>query len=306
MGKAGAYAIQGRAARFVDWIEGSWSNVVGLPVATVDRMIKRLKEVLKTFEPMSSKAIKIAVTCVVLVGALGGLMYTTLAEGTEYYMHVDEVLKDPPRGRASACSCTASSPTCGQRPNTLDYRFQVQNNGQVITASYTGVVPDTFKNGPEVVLKGQLHGDGFSVDANGVMAKCPSKYNPPTPARRGASMASLGSFALLATFVVASYAWPPRWPARGAGRARLIESGVGAFYLTAGLITVASAVIVHAFVTGNYTIKYVQHYSDSASRWPTRSPRTGAGSTARSCSGSSCCRCSAPSPSRSTASAIAS
>jgi len=42
MGKAGAYAIQGRAARFVDWIEGSWSNVVGLPVATVNEMIKRL------------------------------------------------------------------------------------------------------------------------------------------------------------------------------------------------------------------------------------------------------------------------
>jgi len=39
-GKAGAYAIQGRAARFVDWIEGSWSNVVGLPVATVARMLK--------------------------------------------------------------------------------------------------------------------------------------------------------------------------------------------------------------------------------------------------------------------------
>ena len=32
---------------------------------------------------MSSKAIKIAVTCVVLAAALGGLMYTTLAEGTE-------------------------------------------------------------------------------------------------------------------------------------------------------------------------------------------------------------------------------
>jgi septum formation protein len=41
-GKAGAYAIQGRAARFVDWIEGSWSNVVGLPVATVSRMLREL------------------------------------------------------------------------------------------------------------------------------------------------------------------------------------------------------------------------------------------------------------------------
>ena len=45
MGKAGAYGIQGRAARFVDWIEGSWSNVVGLPIATVNEMIKRLEKV---------------------------------------------------------------------------------------------------------------------------------------------------------------------------------------------------------------------------------------------------------------------
>lgn len=44
-GKAGAYAIQGRAARFVDWIEGSWSNVVGLPIATVYRLLKELGEV---------------------------------------------------------------------------------------------------------------------------------------------------------------------------------------------------------------------------------------------------------------------
>jgi septum formation protein len=38
-GKAGAYGIQGRASRFIDWIEGSWSNVVGLPVAAVYRML---------------------------------------------------------------------------------------------------------------------------------------------------------------------------------------------------------------------------------------------------------------------------
>jgi septum formation protein len=31
-GKAGGYAIQGRAARFVRWLSGSYSNVVGLPL----------------------------------------------------------------------------------------------------------------------------------------------------------------------------------------------------------------------------------------------------------------------------------
>lgn len=37
--KAGAYAIQGLASRFVLRIEGSYANVVGLPVATLYRML---------------------------------------------------------------------------------------------------------------------------------------------------------------------------------------------------------------------------------------------------------------------------
>jgi septum formation protein len=39
MDKAGAYAIQGRAARYVTRIEGSYSNVVGLPVALVEALL---------------------------------------------------------------------------------------------------------------------------------------------------------------------------------------------------------------------------------------------------------------------------
>jgi len=41
-GKAGAYAIQGLASRFVDHIDGSYTNVVGLPIAVVARMLGRL------------------------------------------------------------------------------------------------------------------------------------------------------------------------------------------------------------------------------------------------------------------------
>src|SRR5437763_1329575 len=76
-------------------------------------------------------------------------------------------------------------------------------------------------------------------------------------------MAALGSFLLFATFVVCSYA--AVISVVGARRAsrRLIESGIGAFYLVAALMTVASAVIVNAFLTDDYTIKYVTHYSDS-------------------------------------------
>jgi septum formation protein len=40
--KAGAYAIQGLASRFIPRIDGSYSNVVGLPIATVSRLLSNL------------------------------------------------------------------------------------------------------------------------------------------------------------------------------------------------------------------------------------------------------------------------
>jgi septum formation protein len=43
--KAGAYAIQGLASRFIPRISGSYANVVGLPVALVAELLGRLKEV---------------------------------------------------------------------------------------------------------------------------------------------------------------------------------------------------------------------------------------------------------------------
>ncbi len=75
-------------------------------------------------------------------------------------------------------------------------------------------------------------------------------------------MASLGSFLLMATFVLSAYAIAASVAGARRGSRSLVESGVGAFYLSAALMTVASAVIVRAFVTDDYTIKYVQRYSD--------------------------------------------
>lgn len=42
-GKAGGYAIQGLAAAFITWIQGSYSNVVGLPLAETSTLLGRIK-----------------------------------------------------------------------------------------------------------------------------------------------------------------------------------------------------------------------------------------------------------------------
>lgn len=129
---------------------------------------------------MPAKTAKMIVTTLVLTAAFGGLLWGTLAEGTEYYMHVDEVLAEPDAwyGKNLQVHGYVVPGSRMIKPNTLEYRFKVENNGSVIDAEYTGIVPDTFQDGSEVVISGQLSPHGFAVKPNGVMAKCPSKYEP--------------------------------------------------------------------------------------------------------------------------------
>ena len=131
---------------------------------------------------MNSKTIKISLTVIVMIGALGGLMYTSLAEGTEYYKHVDEVMVDPAawHGKKLQLHGFVVEKSIMRKPGTLEYIFQIQNKGGVVNARYTGIVPDTFKDNSEVVIKGHLGPDGFAVEPGGVMAKCPSKYEAAT------------------------------------------------------------------------------------------------------------------------------
>ncbi len=138
---------------------------------------------------MKNKAVKIGITSLVLAMTFGALLYTTMAEGTEYYKHVDEVMAEPDQwfDKKLQLHGFVVPNSWFTKPNTLDHWFQVQQNGKIVSATYTGVLPDTFKSDSEVVLKGTLSADGFSVAPNGVMAKCPSKYeaNPGGPKPSG-------------------------------------------------------------------------------------------------------------------------
>ena len=127
---------------------------------------------------MKHKAIKVGLTSLVLALSFGGLLYSTMGEATEYYKHVDEVMtqQDEWYGKKLQLHGYVVPDSIMKRKNSLEYKFQVQSNGHFVHATYNGVVPDTFKSDAEVVLKGTLSDEGFDVSPNGVMAKCPSKY----------------------------------------------------------------------------------------------------------------------------------
>ena len=135
---------------------------------------------------MSHKAAKIGATSLVLLVAFGVLLYSTLGESMQYYKYVDEVMADPGQwqGKPLQVHGYVVPGSIGRKRDALEYQFQLQRNGKVIKAYYTGIVPDTFKNDSEVVLTGQLTPQGFM--ATEMTAKCPSKYEE-APASMGVS-----------------------------------------------------------------------------------------------------------------------
>ena len=134
---------------------------------------------------MTPRHMKIGLTVLVLGAAFGGLFWSTLRDGTEYFKNLDEVLPQQQawQGKQLQLHGYVVPNSILVKKSTLEYKFKVQNNparspqpGTVVDVTYKGIVPDTFKDEAEVVLKGKLSPVGFHTDPNGVMAKCPSKY----------------------------------------------------------------------------------------------------------------------------------
>ena len=137
---------------------------------------------------MTHRYIKVGATVTVLVLAFAGLMWSTFSDGADYFKNVDEVTTNRQAWEGKSLQLHGYV-VPGSIMNAAEHaRVPLQGAEQppaggtalstepVIEASYTGIVPDTFQNEAEVVLRGKLTPDGFETAKNGVIAKCPSKY----------------------------------------------------------------------------------------------------------------------------------
>lgn len=132
---------------------------------------------------MPTKAIRILATTLILGGAFITLLATSMRENVQFYKHVDEVM--PVAGDWYGKTVKLQGHVVPGSVNrstssSMSYRFDVRHGDSVVTAYYTGLLPDSFSDEAEVVVTGQLTQAGFQVEPDGVMAKCPSKYEEST------------------------------------------------------------------------------------------------------------------------------
>ncbi|MFQ5638590.1 MAG: cytochrome c maturation protein CcmE [bacterium] len=126
---------------------------------------------------MSGKTIKVAVSFTIIVLVLGWLVISGFNENMQYYVSIDELktMSEQEMARGLRVKGTLVSGSLVENVDNLNKTFRIFENDSELEVRYVGLLPDTFKDGAEVLVEGAYTSAGY-FDAQTVMAKCPSKY----------------------------------------------------------------------------------------------------------------------------------
>ena len=92
------------------------------------------------------------------------------------------IAKEAPQARQFSIGRLVEAGSLKRDPNSLTVQFRVTDTAQTIPVTYTGLLPDLFKEGKGVVAQGSLGADG-AFHATEVLAKHDENYMPPEAAQ---------------------------------------------------------------------------------------------------------------------------
>jgi len=133
---------------------------------------------------MKSKArFGIALALAVLLG--GALIWMAVGGSLESYAGCADKLSDSTYRLNCVVSQGAPANAAALALSADGLRFTVEdkdNPSKKIAVLYRGTVPDTFKDGREIVVTGKMEGDTFVARRDSLLTKCPSKFQgKPSP-----------------------------------------------------------------------------------------------------------------------------
>ena len=118
-----------------------------------------------------------------ILGAVFYLVYINTQASAVYYMTVSELHS------CTTCS-TQSVRVAGvvqagsivHDDANQSLSFTINDGKATLPVTYSGVVPDIFRAGIQVVVEGHYNGQG-AFQAQTLLAKCPSKFQSATPTK---------------------------------------------------------------------------------------------------------------------------
>lgn len=114
--------------------------------------------------------------CFFAIG-IGWLCYSAFNESRSYFLNVSEAKTTKPENLENArLFGIVSADGINKKLNSVTFNLlDKDSQTEFIPVSFTGLIPDTFKQGVEIIIEGSIGKDGLFY-AKSLMTKCPSKY----------------------------------------------------------------------------------------------------------------------------------
>jgi cytochrome c-type biogenesis protein CcmE len=130
---------------------------------------------------------KVYIAFTLIIGAMGFLLISGFDRETmTYYATVKELKSKGTEAYVQGyrVSGVVVRGSLEKSADQLQVRFDIREEGEVLSVVYDGILPDTFKEDGEVLIEGKYKSDGIFYATN-IMTKCASKYDPESKVSSG-------------------------------------------------------------------------------------------------------------------------
>lgn len=106
----------------------------------------------------------------------GALVYTSFSASSEAKTP-SQLLTSSKPGKAYQLTGKVVDGSIRRQGQTLHFRVRDRSGKASVPVSYTGSVPDPFRDGREVIVTVHQRGQAFVGEHDSLITKCPSKYS---------------------------------------------------------------------------------------------------------------------------------
>lgn len=138
----------------------------------------------KTVQPRKRIPFSFMLAGIAIIGAIVYLVYANTQASALYYLTVPELKHCTDcMTRSVRVAGIVENKSVKQNVDAQSITFTITDSNQTLPVTYSGVVPDIFRAGVQVVVEGHYTGSG-PFEAQTLLAKCPSKFQSATPAAK--------------------------------------------------------------------------------------------------------------------------
>jgi cytochrome c-type biogenesis protein CcmE len=125
--------------------------------------------------PARKRTIRLIVALSAAVVLASALIYTSFSAASPA-LSPSQLVREAQPGRSYQLTGTVVNGSVRHDGGNLDFSVADRAGGTTIPLSYSGTVPDPFREGREVIVTVQKQGGRFVGERNSLITKCPSKY----------------------------------------------------------------------------------------------------------------------------------